>query len=196
MSTDTITAPPRTLLKLDLGCGANKRAGFLGVDNLDFEGVDFKVDLTGPWPWEDSIVEEAHCSHCLEHFTGLERVHVLNELWRVLIPGGRCQVIVPHFASCRAYGDFTHKWPPVGEFFFYYLSREWRLGNPAKGVGPNAPHNDIMHNLNGYKCDFEATWGYSMHPTLTVKNAEFQQFAFQFYKESVQDIIATLTARK
>ena len=38
---DTITAPQRTLLKLDLGCGANKRQGFLGVDNLDFEGVDF-----------------------------------------------------------------------------------------------------------------------------------------------------------
>ena len=196
MATDTLTAPPAQRLKLDLGCGMNKRQGFLGVDAIDFDGVDCVADLTKPWPWPDSSVEEAHCSHTLEHFFGLQRVHVMNELWRVLIPGGKCTIIVPHFASCRAFGDFTHKWPPVSEFFFYYLSREWRLGNPVKGLPPNAPHNDIEYNRDGYTCDFEATWGYAMHPALTVRNVEFQQFAFQFYKEAIQDVIATLTCRK
>jgi hypothetical protein len=169
------------LVKLDLGCGKAKREGFLGVDARAFEGVDQVVDLRKPWPWKDGAVEEAHCSHFVEHLTAAERIHFVNELYRVLIPGAKCQVIVPHWASCRAYGDLTHQWPPVSEFWFYYLDKGWRT--------QNAPHNDF------YTCDFNITWGYSLHADIQLKNAEHQQYAAQFYKEAVQDIIATFTKR-
>jgi SAM-dependent methyltransferase len=169
-------------LKLDLGCGPNKREGFSGVDRLPFDGkVDIITDLRKSWPWPDESVEEAHSSHFLEHLEAMERVHFVNELHRVLVPGGKCQLIVPHWASCRAYGDLTHKWPPVSEFWFYYLSKEWRAAN--------APHNDFYH------CDFEATWGYSVHPQIQLRNQEAQQFAFGFYKEAIQDIICMLTKK-
>lgn len=165
------------VLKLDLGCGPHPRDGFTGVDVRDF-GQPVTHDLRKPWPWKDGTVMEVHCSHFLEHLTGLERVHFVNELYRVLIPGGSCQIIVPHWASCRAYGDYTHQWPPVSEFWFYYLSTEWRT--------QNAPHND------GYTCNFAATWGYSLHPLIIPRSQEFQQHALQFSKEAAQDIIATL----
>src|ERR1051326_1395589 len=84
------TAP---LLKLDLGCGPNKKPGFLGVDRRAFDGVDVVTDLTGPWPWADQSVEEIHMSHVLEHFTGKERVHIFNEMHRVLIKGGKATII-------------------------------------------------------------------------------------------------------
>lgn len=170
-------------MKLDLGCGPNKKEGFLGVDCRQFDGkVDVVHDLRQPWPWEDGSIEEANSSHFVEHLTQNERIHFVNELYRVLKPGGKCLIVTPHWASCRAYGDLTHQWPPVSEFWFYYLSKEWRAAN--------APHND------GYTCDFEATWGYSFHPMLGVRNQEFQQFAMQFYKEACQDILCTLTAKK
>lgn len=170
------------MVKLDLGCGPNKKPGFLGVDVRQFDDkVDVVTDLTQPWPWADNEVEEAHSSHFIEHLTAPQRIHFANELHRVLQPGGAAQIIAPHWASCRAYGDLTHQWPPVSEFWFYYLSKDWRAAN--------APHND------GYTCDFEATWGYSMHPTLTVRNPEFQGFAMQFYKEAIQDICANLKKR-
>lgn len=172
----------KKLLKLDLGCGPNKREGFEGVDIRDFSGVvDHVLDLREKWPFENESAEEAHSSHFVEHLTAPERIHFVNELYRVLIPGGKCQIITPHWASCRAYGDLTHQWPPVSEFWFYYLSREWRA--------VNAPHND------GYECDFEATWGYIMHPDWVPKNQESQMFALQNYKEAAQDISATLTKR-
>jgi hypothetical protein len=95
-------------LKLDFGCGPNKREGFQGVDSIAFPGVDFVVDLRQRWPWEDNSVAEAHASHFIEHLTAMERVHFANELYRVLKPGGKCTVIVPHWGSCRAYGDPTH----------------------------------------------------------------------------------------
>lgn len=164
-------------LKLDLGCGKNARDGFTGVDCRDF-GQPLVVDLRQPWPWENDSVAEVHTSHFIEHLTAPERIHFVNELCRVLRPGAKAQIIVPHWASCRAYGDLTHQWPPVSEFWFYYLSKKWRA--------ENAPHNDA------YTCDFEATWGYLINPKIAVRNQDFQQFAMEFYKEAAQDICATL----
>lgn len=171
---------PAAPLKLDLGCGKNPREGFVGVDSRDF-GQPVKADLRKPWPWADGSVEEVHCSHFIEHLTATERIHFVNELARVMKPDAKATVIVPHWASCRAYGDLTHQWPPVSEFWFYYLSKDWRAAN--------APHSD------GYTCDFEAVWGYSMRPDVAVKNQEYQQYAMANYKEAINDIHATLTKK-
>ena len=180
---------PAPLLKLDFGCGPHPREGFAGVDRLPFGGkVTHVVDLREqPWPWADASVAEAHASHFVEHLTASERIVFCNELYRVLAPNGQCQIIVPHWASCRAYGDPTHQWPPVSEFWMYYLSREWRV--------QNAPHTDVETVPDGFACDFVATWGYSLRPDLAIRNGEYQQFAIQNYKEVCQDIICTLTKR-
>lgn len=167
-------------LRLDFGCGKNPREGFLGVDAIDF-GQKYVVDLRKPWPWKNGTVAEAHSSHFVEHLEAQERIHFVNELHRVLVPGGKCQVITPHWASCRAYGDLTHKWPPVSEFWFYYLNKVWREAN--------APHNDM------YTCDFDVTWGHSLHPEIQPRNAEYQQHALKFWKEAAQDTHATLTKK-
>jgi hypothetical protein len=172
---------------LDLGCGPNKRPGFLGVDRRAFAGVDVVTDLTGLWPWTDESVEEIHMSHVLEHFTGVERVHIFNEMHRVLVKGGKATIVTPHWCSNRAYGDFTHAWPPVSEMLYFYVSKEWRLRN--------APDNDVQWNPQGYTCDFEATWGYTIHPELATKSGERVAFSTQFYKEACQDLAATLTRK-
>jgi hypothetical protein len=169
-----------TPLKLDLGCGKKVEPGFIGVDSRAF-GQDIVTDLTARWPWDDGTVEEARACHFIEHLTAAQRIHFVNELHRVLVPGGKCQMIVPNWSSCRAYGDLTHQWPPVSEMWFYYLKKEWR--------DENAPHNE------GYTCDFEATWGYGMHPTIAARNQEYQQHALTFFKEAAQDIVATLIKR-
>lgn len=175
-------------MKLDLGAGKNKKEGFEGVDSIAFDGVDHVVDLTvTPWPFEDNSVDEVHCSHFVEHLTGRERVSFVNELYRILKPGAKATIIVPHWASCRAYGDMTHQWPPVSEFWFYYLKKEWR--------SVNAPHDDIEFNPHGYSCDFDAAWGYSLNQALHARNAEYQQYAISNFKEACQDIICTMTKR-
>lgn len=167
--------------KLDLGCGKNKREGFYGVDAMKFDTVDLVADLRKPWPWDTNSIEEVHCSHFIEHLTAPERIHFVNELYRVLKPGGKATVVVPHWCSNRAYGDLTHQWPPVSEMWFYYLSKEWRA--------TNAPHNDF------YTCDFECTWGYAMHQGLQSRNQEYQMHALTYWKEAAQDIISTMTKK-
>jgi len=168
------------LLKLDLGCGTRKKEGFLGVDSRKFEGVDIVCDLgdsTKAWPWENDSVDDVNCSHLVEHFTARERIHFVNELHRVLKKGSKAFVAVPHWCSQRAYGDLTHQWPPVSEFWFYYLDKDWRAAN--------APHNDF------YTCDFAITWGYALRPDIGTRNQEFQQFAMSNYKEACADMLAT-----
>jgi SAM-dependent methyltransferase len=168
-------------IRIDLGCGKNKKEGFIGVDVIAFDGVDQVVDLSKTWPWEDGSVDEVNCSHMIEHLDADQRIFFVNELHRVLKTGGKCSIIVPHWASCRAYGDLSHKWPPVVEFWFYYLNKEWRE--------INAPHN------TAYTCDFDATWGYSMRQDLMIRNQEYQMFALNNYKEAAQDIMATVTKK-
>lgn len=178
------------LLKLDLGCGPNKKAGFSGVDQYAFPGVDYVVNLgdrSKPWPFPDNSVEEANSSHFIEHLTATERVYFMNELYRVLVPGGKCQLVVPYWGSGRAYGDFSHQWPPICEMYFCYLNASWRAGN--------APHTDIRWNPLGYTCDFDFGCGYNTHPELMGKSDDVQRFMIQFYKEAAQDIVGAITKR-
>src|SRR5262245_34819915 len=109
-----VAEPAEKIIKLDLGCGPNRREGFVGVDSIKFDKVDVVLNIgSDPWPWEDNSVEEAFCSHTLEHLTNLndkwERVHFFNELYRVLKPNKGCLVVLPHWNSTRYFGDPTHK---------------------------------------------------------------------------------------
>jgi hypothetical protein len=174
-------------LKLDLGCGINKLEGFHGVDALQLKGVDTVADLTKPWPWADGAVSEVHCSHFVEHLESMERVHFWNELYRVMKPNATAKIITPSWSSGRAYGDPTHKWPPVSEWTFHYLSKKWRE--------VNAPHVDSTNVPWGLNCDFDHVGGYGMHPALLTRSPEYQQYAINWYKEASQDIHTTLTRK-
>lgn len=183
MSAKKKLAVVETPLRLDLGSGPNKRDGFTGVDILPFDGkVDQVFDLRkSPWPWKSESVDEVHSSHFIEHLTGPERVVFFNELHRVMRKDAKATIIVPHWSSGRAYGDLTHQWPPVVEFFWYYVDRAWREAN--------APHV-------GLTCDFHATWGYSVTPAWQARNQETQMFGLNHYREVAQDMITTLVCRK
>jgi hypothetical protein len=179
--------PAATITKLDIGCGPSKKEGFTGIDSIKFPNVDIVADLRKTWPIPDGIVEEIHCSHCIEHFTAVERCHVYNEMWRVMKKGAKATVIAPFCFSGRAFGDPTHQWPPISGFSFFYLLQSWRDGN--------APHSDAKHWAPGYACDFDVTWGFSLHPQVASRNQEYQQHAITFFVEAAQDIVATLVKR-
>jgi len=176
---------PVQLLRIDIGCGKNKKEGFIGVDQYKIPGVDVVTDLRKRLPWKNDTVDEVHCSHFIEHLEKDERVAFMNELYRVMKKGAKATLIAPHWCSNRAYGDLTHCWPPVAEMWFYYLSKKWREDQ--------TPHTDKRWNPKGYDCDFECTWGYSLNPAIVSRSAEYQQDAIAFKKEAAQDIIGTLT---
>lgn len=71
-------------ISLDIGCGWNKKKGFVGLDMFPFEGVDIVHDINSfPWPIPDnscSLIVAANVLHHV-HKGGLPpQLHSLAEL--------------------------------------------------------------------------------------------------------------------
>ena len=108
------------LLRLDLGCGQRPRATYHGLDWIEMPGVDIVADLNEPLSLlPDNSVEAIYTHHLLEHVVNL--LPLLKEIHRVVIPGGRVEVITPHFSNPYGYSDPTHV-RFFGLYTFYYFS--------------------------------------------------------------------------
>lgn len=165
-------------IRLDIGCGTNKRPGHIGIDVLKFDGVDVVMDVRKtPWPYKDDSVDGIFTSHFIEHLTGPERIEFFNECYRVMKPGAKIQIIVPDWTHDRAYGDPTHQWPPMSRWSFLYINREWRE--------KNAPHV-------GYKCHFSGPINGSMEPWVQLRNTEAQMFLTQHNTNALLDLMCEL----
>lgn len=98
-------------IRLDIGCGANKNPGFVGIDILTLPGVDIVHDLeTFPWPLPDECAIIATASHVLEHINPHKGVFIkfMNEIWRVMKPHAQFAFVVPHGESPGYIQDPTH----------------------------------------------------------------------------------------
>jgi SAM-dependent methyltransferase len=94
--------------RLNLGCGADIRPGFVNVDSADLPGVDVVHDLTElPLPLEDGRFVEVVCQDVLEHLP--DWPGLVGEIHRVLRPGGRLTMRSPHFTSRAVWLDPTHR---------------------------------------------------------------------------------------
>jgi len=101
-------------MKLNLGCGSDYRQGYINVDRVS--GVaDVVHDLNVfPYPWPDNSADEVVARHVLEHLEDIRKV--MDELWRILKPGGQLLIYVPHFSHFQA---LTH---PEHRHAFHYNS--------------------------------------------------------------------------
>jgi SAM-dependent methyltransferase len=89
-------------MKLNLGCGKDIREDWINLDVVNLPGVDIVHDINQtPLPFDDNIL----CSSVLEH---VDYIPLLRDLCRILKPGGKLMVIVPHFTSKYAFADPTH----------------------------------------------------------------------------------------
>jgi methyltransferase family protein len=82
-------------MKLHLGCGTVKLAGYHNVDfDKSASAADEACDLTKiPWPWQDGSIDEIYTSHTYEH---LPFKATFEESYRILKPHGILHVEVPH----------------------------------------------------------------------------------------------------
>jgi hypothetical protein len=99
------------LIRLNLGCGFNRSAGFVNVDKFAGCNPDMVLDLeAGPWPWADSSVQEIRMNHVLEHLGQSPDLFlsIVSEVYRILAPGGVWTVTVPHPRHDDFLSDPTH----------------------------------------------------------------------------------------
>jgi predicted SAM-dependent methyltransferase len=108
-------------LILELGCGLRQKPERIGIDVLDLPGIDIVADLNAGLPFlPDNSVDEIHSKSLLEHIDHLELL--MGEIWRVLKPGGKKHLFVPHFSNPYYYSDYTHQ-RFFGLYTFEYFSK-------------------------------------------------------------------------
>ena len=96
-------------LRICLGSGDRPIEGHVNVDARDdAQGVDVVHDLNAyPWPFESNCADHIVMEHCLEHLD--DHCRAMQEIHRILKPGGTARIVVPHFTWQFAWADPTHK---------------------------------------------------------------------------------------
>jgi hypothetical protein len=140
-------------LRINLGCGNKRIAGFIGVDIGDGAAVDVRMDVRDYLrSLPDGTVQEVYSRHFLEHVEPQELRPLLLEIDRVLRAGGGVRFIVPHYSNPYFYSDPTHR-TFFGVHTFSYLCEHtclnrgvpnyaaiarWSLTNVRAGFVPYA----------------------------------------------------------
>jgi len=128
--------PPRAI-RLNLGCCDHRVPGYQGIDICGGPAVDQVVDLSkAPWPWEDSSVQEILAADVIEHLPN--KTATMNELWRVLEPGGCVKIVVPTTDGPGAFQDPTHVSFWNRNSFHYFEDRNIYRERFAKSYGIQA----------------------------------------------------------
>jgi SAM-dependent methyltransferase len=94
-------------MKINFGSGERAMQGFINVDWQAGPTTDVVHDLNVfPYPWPDNSVEDIEMSHCLEHLD--KPFAVMKELHRIMAPGGRLHIQVPHFSRGFTHAEHEH----------------------------------------------------------------------------------------
>lgn len=137
---------------LELGCGNSKQFEYsIAVDIIDLPGVDIICDLNKGFPFiPDNSVDEIYSSHFMEHINNLG--FMMKEIYRILKPGGRKHMTVPHFSNPYFYSDYTHH-ITFGIYSMSYFSK-------SKYFKRQVPtfYNDIDFKIISVQVRFKSEW--------------------------------------
>jgi MoaA/NifB/PqqE/SkfB family radical SAM enzyme/SAM-dependent methyltransferase len=90
----TLAPTEHTVVRLDLGCGMGKPAGFIGLDRSPMPGVDVAADLDKPLPFASNSVDLVLASHSLEHVENL--TEAIKEIYRVCKHRAQVCIVSPY----------------------------------------------------------------------------------------------------
>ena len=119
-------------LKINLGCGSDYRSGYVNVDHpraVTKKDVAHNLEVL-PWPFADNSADEIVMEGSLEHLTFPDEK--INEVHRILKPGGVLIGSVPYAFSDGAVQALEHRWFFTEKSFDYLC--EGRSGYDALGA--------------------------------------------------------------
>lgn len=130
-------------IKIDLGGGGNPQPGFLNVDIRPLPQVDVVQDFeVQPWNIPDEVASLVMASHLVEHINPAKFgfIKFMDEVWRIMKPGGQFMIAYPYAGSPGYFQDPTHVNPcnertwayfdPLeagGHLYKIYKTKPWRI---------------------------------------------------------------------
>jgi len=135
--------PGNWKLRLNLGSGDRVFPTWTNHDKEQHSPyIDVAWDLNEiPWePFADNTFSRVHAWAVLEHIRPT-LMESMDEIWRILRPGGKVHIKVPHWTSDRARRDPSHIWhgwsygvfthfdatTKHGKAHHFYTPRKWEL---------------------------------------------------------------------
>ncbi len=138
-------------MKLDLGGGYWPREGYKSVDIV--KEADIHEDLEFGLVMMDDSIEAIFASHLMEHIKNF--LPLMNDCWRVLVPTGYIEIIVPRFPHLDSVVDPTHvRFFVSGTFHYFnyqnvfcdlYGIKPWHLLNLGES------DNEVYCKMEPYK---------------------------------------------
>lgn len=136
-------------MKINLGAGSEPEKGWVNLDWIPGPGIDVIHNLLEtPWPFPNECADEMLARDVLEHmpnFTDDKQstpIAFIEESHRILIPGGKLFMTVPHWQSRNLWIDPTHVrgydelsldyFDPskeLGQFYGYYSKCKFRVSS-------------------------------------------------------------------
>ena len=111
-----------TLRILDVGCGINKFAGAIGIDNNPRTKADVLCDLDHfPYPFRDNSFDQLRAIHVIEHVADV--IRTMEEFHRLVRNGGTVLMETPHYTDFSSFCDPTHRWH-LNSFSFRYFGQD------------------------------------------------------------------------
>lgn len=142
-------------MRLNLGACDRKVENFISVDIA--EPADVIADLSKPWPWVDSSVDEVLAQDIFEHLPS--RIFTMNELHRVLKPGAKATIEVPSASKGAGYAqDPTHVSPWCLNSFQYFEAGSFAVNRMAKSYGITARFKIVKISEKEVMDAFEPVW--------------------------------------
>src|SRR3989344_2463598 len=129
-------------MKIQFGCGRDKREGYVNCDISPEVNPDKIVDITKRLPFKDNSAEEILMSHVLEHTQ--KPIEVFREIYRICKNGAIVKIRVPYFSHESAFSTMDHysfftltsfdfldsrhekHWQGVGDFRIIKRKLHWR----------------------------------------------------------------------
>jgi len=112
------------LAALDFGAAHNRPKGYTGVDKRTGSGVDLVALLPDGLALPDSSVGVIRAVDFLEHVA--DKVGLINEIFRLLAPGGLLLSLTPSTDGRGAFQDPTHVAYYNENSFWYYTDTNYR----------------------------------------------------------------------
>jgi O-antigen biosynthesis protein len=141
-----------TAKSLNLGCGYRKQKNFINIDNRPDVEPDLVCDVTQGLPFDDDSIDMVLANDFLEHIPIGKTVEVIEEIYRVLKPGGTFESLTPSTDGRGAFQDPTHLSFWNQNSWLYFVNDEYRAlyGINAKFEGRVQDYvtNDALHIIH------------------------------------------------
>ena len=137
---------PGSTIKINLGSGLRPQEGFINIDNRAEVNPDLVCDITQWLPFEDSSVDYVRAHDFLEHIPLGKTLPVIEEIYRVLKPGGVFEAFTPSTDGRGAFQDPTHLSFWNKNSFLYFSDKDCRDLYGTKANFDLVKNEDVVTN--------------------------------------------------